>query len=76
MINFDVKGTFFLHISFNLWRPVYDSGIIILVLALTMSLGMELFLTMLLPMTMDMPFLVELTPILTIAYGNNCQGTK
>ena len=41
-----------------------------------MSLGMELFLTMLLPMTMDMPFLVELTPILTIAYGNNCQGTK
>ena len=27
------------------------SGIIILVLALTMSLGMELFLTMLLPMT-------------------------
>jgi hypothetical protein len=69
------KEHFILHISFNLWRLVYDSAIIILVLALTMSLGMELFLTMLLPMTMDMPFLVELTPILTIAYGN-CQGTK
>ena len=46
---------------------------------LTMSLVMELFLTMLLPMPMDMPLVmsvIEFTPILTIAYGNNCQGIR
>ena len=48
-------------------------------LALTMKLGMELFLTMLLPMPMYMPLVmsaIEFTPILTIKYGNNCQGIR
>ena len=43
----------------NLWRPVYDYGNILLVLALTMSLGIELFLTMLLPIPMDMPLVMS-----------------
>ena len=61
-----------------MWRPLYyDYANKLLALDLTMSFGMYLFLAMLLPIHEDIPFVmsvIEFTPILNFAYGNNCQG--